>query len=174
MRGVVTVATAVALPTVLATGEPLPNRDEVVTIALVVVLVTLVVQGLTLTPLTKYLRVGSDVDETAEIANLRLRASEAALAQIRREDADVDEDVRRAAIAQYEGYLSAQRTIAVARKRDEGETGDRGRALESMLRRASDVERQLVLSARRSGEVTAASADEVLRDIENRALRDFA
>ena len=48
------------------------------------------------------------------------------------------------------------------------------RALESMLRRASDVERQLVLSARRSGEVAAGSADEVLRDIENRALRDFA
>jgi CPA1 family monovalent cation:H+ antiporter len=174
MRGVVTVATAVALPTVVATGDPLPNRDELVTVALVVVLVTLVVQGLTLTPLTKYLRVGSDVDETEEISKLRLRASETALAQIRREDLDVDEDVRKAAIAQYEGYLSAQRTITLARTRHAGDDAHRGRALESVLRLASDVERQLVLNARRSGEVSAASADEVLRDIENRALRDFA
>jgi monovalent cation/hydrogen antiporter len=173
MRGVVTVATAVALPTVVASGDPLPNRAELVTVALVVVLVTLVVQGLTLTPLTRYLRVGSDVDETAEVSQLRLRASEAALAQIRTRDPDLDEDVRRAAIAQYEGYLSAQRTISRARTAG-AEDDDRGRALEAVLRQASDVERQLVLRARRNGEVTAASADEVLRDIENRALRDFA
>ena len=74
MRGVVTVATAVALPEVVASGEPLPDRAQVVTVALAVVLVTLVVQGLTLTPLTRSLRVGSDVDETAEVADLRMRA----------------------------------------------------------------------------------------------------
>jgi CPA1 family monovalent cation:H+ antiporter len=172
MRGVVTVATAVALPTVVATGEPLPARDEVVTVALVAVLVTLVVQGLTLTPLTKYLHVGSDVDETAEVSALRIRATTAGLAQIRQEEASLDEDVRRAAIAQYEGYLSAQETIASARARDD-EDARRGRALESVLRRASDAERRHVLDARRRGDVSAASADEVLRDIENRALRDF-
>ena len=172
MRGVVTVATAVALPTVVATGDPLPARDEVVTVALVSVLVTLVVQGLTLTPLTKYLHVGSDVDETAEVSQLRMRATTAGLAQIRHEEASLDGDVRRAAIAQYEGYLSAQETMAHARARD-NEDARRGRALESVLRRASDAERRLVLDARRRGDVSAASADEVLRDIENRALRDF-
>ena len=50
----------------------------------------------------------------------------------------------------------------------------RGRALESLLRQASSVERQLVLRARRRGQVSAGTADEVLRDIENRALRDFS
>jgi len=173
MRGVVTVATAVALPSVVATGDPLPHRDEVVTVALVAVLVTLVVQGLTLTPLTTYLRVGSDVDETAEVAELRMRATRAALAQIRDEASDLDEDVRTAAFAQYEGYLTAQQTIHRARSGDDGEDGRRARELESVLRRASDAERQLVLEARRRGEVAAGSADEVLRDIENRALRDF-
>ena len=172
MRGVVTVATAVALPTLVATGEPLPARDEVVIVALVTVLVTLVLQGLTLTPLTTFLHVGSDVDETAEIAQLRMRATAAGLAQVRQEDPALDEDVRRAAIAQYEGYLAAQETIDRARPRDD-EGDRRGRALESVLRRASDAERRLVLDARRRGEVAAASADEVLRDIESRALRDF-
>jgi CPA1 family monovalent cation:H+ antiporter len=130
------------------------------------------VQGLTLTPLTKYLHVGSDVDETAEVSALRIRATTAGLAQIRQEEASLDEDVRRAAIAQYEGYLSAQETIASSRARDD-EDARRGRALESVLRRASDAERRHVLDARRRGDVSAASADEVLRDIENRALRDF-
>jgi monovalent cation/hydrogen antiporter len=80
--------------------------------------------------------------------------------------------VRQAAIAQYEGYLAAQKTIDHARSRDD-QGGRRGRTLESVLRRASDAERRLVLDARRRGDVSAASADEVLRDIENRALRDF-
>ncbi|MEO7447719.1 MAG: Na+/H+ antiporter [Humibacillus sp.] len=175
MRGVVTVATAVALPTVVGNGDPLPNRDEIITVALVAVLLTLVVQGLTLTPLTKYLRVGSDVDEAAEISRLRLRATEAALEQIRTEESDVDDGVSRAAQAQYEGYLSAQQTMKEARSGpNDGHDEDRGRALEALLRRASDVERQLVLRERRLGEVSAATADEVLRDIENRALRDFS
>lgn len=174
MRGVVTVATAVALPTVVEGGEPFPHREEVVTVALVAVLATLVVQGLTLGPVTKWLRVGSDVDERAEVASLRMRVTTAALAQIRDEapDAGVDEDVRRAAVAQYEGYLTAQRAMREARAGEEG-GARRGEALEAVLRRASDLERRLVLDVRRRGEVSAASADEVLRDIENRALRDF-
>jgi CPA1 family monovalent cation:H+ antiporter len=174
MRGVVTVATAVALPEVVATGAPLPDRAELVTVALVVVLVTLVVQGLTLTPLTKWLRVGSDVDETAEVAELRLRASRAALEQIRDEASTLDEDVRTAALAQYEGYVTAQQSIHRARSGEDEASDRRALELETVLRRASDVERQLVLEARRRGEVSAGSADEVLRDIENRALRDFA
>ncbi|GAA3692511.1 Na+/H+ antiporter [Terrabacter ginsenosidimutans] len=174
MRGVVTVATAVALPTVAANGDPLPHRDEVVTVALVAVLLTLVVQGLTLTPLTRYLRVGSDVDERAETSELRLRATRAALEQIRSEGPGLDDDVRRAAVAQYEGYLAAQEAIDRTRARERDESGHPGLELEAVLRRASDAERQLVLTARRRGEVAAVSADEVLRDIESRALGDFA
>ena len=173
MRGVVTVATAVALPTVVASGDALPYRDEVVTVALIAVLLTLVVQGLTLTPLTRYLHVGSDVDERAEISGLWLRASRAALEQIRSEGPELDGAVRRAAIAQYQGYIAAQETIVRTRTGASDEPGQPGRELEAVLRRASDVERQLVLTARRRGEVAAVSADEVLRDIENRALRDF-
>ncbi len=198
MRGVVTVATALALPTVVSSGEELPARDEIVAIALVCVLLTLVLQGLTLTPLTRLLRVGSDVDETAEISALRARATRAALADLREKSPQVDEDVREAAVAQYEGYLSAQQWLDRVRQGDGpgdgvgdgssdgsgdgggggGEAGSpaghRGRALESLLRQASSVERQLVLRARRRGEVSAGAADEVLRDIENRALRDFS
>ncbi|WP_139142736.1 Na+/H+ antiporter [Humibacillus sp. DSM 29435] len=177
MRGVVTVATALALPTVVETGGPLPNRNEIVAVALACVLLTLVVQGLTLGPLTRLLGVGSDADEAKEVSALRLRATEAALAQIREEvgASGTDDDVQQAAMAQYEGYLAAQQRMDQAREGGGSEqTEQPGRALESLLSRASDVERQLVLRERRRGEVSAGAADEVLRDIENRALRDFS
>ena len=58
MRGVVTVATALALPVTVAGGGSFPAREEVVLVALLVVLVTLVVQGLTLAPLIRAARRG--------------------------------------------------------------------------------------------------------------------
>ena len=48
MRGVVTVATALALPQLVDSGAAFPHRSDIVLVALFCVLVTLVVQGLTL------------------------------------------------------------------------------------------------------------------------------
>ena len=46
-----------------------------------------------------------------------------------------------------------------------------GAHLRSLLARASEAEREAVLEARRSGQVSLAAADDVLFDIEARALR---
>ncbi|MBV9822996.1 MAG: cation:proton antiporter, partial [Actinobacteria bacterium] len=48
MRGVATVALALAVPTVTDAGEPFPSRDRILFVAFSVVLVTLVLQGLSL------------------------------------------------------------------------------------------------------------------------------
>lgn len=48
MRGVVSLATALALPLTMANGEPFPHRDLIIFLAFSVILATLVVQGLTL------------------------------------------------------------------------------------------------------------------------------
>ena len=50
MRGIVTLAAALALPVATAAGTPLPFRAEIILISFTVILVTLVVQGLSLTP----------------------------------------------------------------------------------------------------------------------------
>jgi len=172
MRGVVTVAATLALPEVVDGGGALPDRDKIVVVALAVVLVTLVLQGLTLAPLTRRLGVGRD-DDAAEVTELRQRAAQAALDHLRRDDpSEAGKDVSRAATLQYEGYLAAQ--AAMVEARDEG--GRKGMGIDQLrglLAQATDVERALVLDARRRGEVSPASADEVLRDIESRALRDF-
>lgn len=78
MRGTVTLAAALALPTAM------PNRDLILVTAFAVVLATLVLQGLTLRPLMLRLRLEDDgmVDREVRLARVEtLRAAVAAAAQ---------------------------------------------------------------------------------------------
>jgi CPA1 family monovalent cation:H+ antiporter len=56
MRGVVSLATALALPTVIASGAPFPFRTDVVLVAVCVIVLTLLLQGISLAPIVKALR----------------------------------------------------------------------------------------------------------------------
>jgi monovalent cation/hydrogen antiporter len=75
MRGVVTLAAALALPTALPNGEPFPGRELVILLAFGIVFVTLVGQGLTLPPLLKVLRLEKDTsgDTESELAQEAMR-----------------------------------------------------------------------------------------------------
>src|SRR4029434_3378226 len=79
MRGVVSLAAAFALPLALPTGQPFPGRDYILFVAFSVILVTLVLQGLTLPVLIRKLGVprGAETDEEERLA--RLEANKAAL-----------------------------------------------------------------------------------------------
>ncbi|GAB4024487.1 Na+/H+ antiporter [Spirosoma koreense] len=57
MRGIVSLATALALPTTLADGSAFPQRDTIIFVAVVTVLITLVGQGLSLPMLVSRLGV---------------------------------------------------------------------------------------------------------------------
>ena len=56
MRGVVSLATALALPLTLANGTPFPFRTEIILITMSVIVLTLVIQGLSLEPIIRRLR----------------------------------------------------------------------------------------------------------------------
>jgi CPA1 family monovalent cation:H+ antiporter len=171
MRGVVTVATALALPRTLDSGAPFAHRHEIVVVALVCVLVTLVVQGLSLAPLVANLGVGGHADDPRELSGLRRRAAAAGLREIHAvASEEVPEQVRDAAVLQYDGFIAAQTALEQARTDVHDEAAAQ---LQDLLERAAAAERDLVLHARRRGEVSPATADEVLRDIEARALRDL-
>jgi CPA1 family monovalent cation:H+ antiporter len=58
MRGIVSLAIAIGLPLTLADGKPFPERDQIIFIAVVVVLFTLIGQGLSLPWLVKKLKIG--------------------------------------------------------------------------------------------------------------------
>ena len=169
MRGVVTVATALALPATVDEGGPFPARNEVVVVALLVVVVTLVVQGLTLTPLIRKLGVASAADVPADVRRLHHTVTQAALDVLRDAD-DVSSEVRDAVVRQYEARLGYRRDVKDLVDGEAG--GDEAPAhLRQLLMRASDAEREAVLDARRRGEVSPAAADDVLFDVESRAMR---
>jgi len=97
MRGVVTLATALALPSALAHGAGYP-RDLFVFLAFATIVVTLLLQGLTLPAVARWLRVPPDdpkADALAEAA-VQQSASRAARQRLEEElsrDGTVPEDV---------------------------------------------------------------------------------
>ncbi|TWR30957.1 Na+/H+ antiporter [Mucilaginibacter pallidiroseus] len=57
MRGVVSLAAALSLPLVTGKGEPFPHRNLIIFITFVVILITLVFQGLTLPAIVKFIKI---------------------------------------------------------------------------------------------------------------------
>jgi monovalent cation/hydrogen antiporter len=79
LRGGDSLVLALALPIVTASGKPFPARDEIIFITFCVIFITLVVQGPTLAPFARRLRIATGEGETAEDAHARLAAAEAGL-----------------------------------------------------------------------------------------------
>jgi CPA1 family monovalent cation:H+ antiporter len=88
MRGFVTLATAIALP------ASFPRRDLVVLTAFFVVLATLVVQGLTLVPLVRLLKMGDGDALKREVAQGRCRLANAAVAALEGETGAEADNIR--------------------------------------------------------------------------------
>ena len=80
MRGMVTLAAALALP------EEFPRRDLVVLSALAVVLGTLVIQGLTLEPLIRLLNFPQDASQEREKARVRALLTDSAMLSLQARD----------------------------------------------------------------------------------------
>ncbi|GGF82444.1 sodium:proton antiporter [Azorhizobium oxalatiphilum] len=76
MRGLLTLATAFALP------ADFPQRDLIVLTAFAVVLATLVVQGLTLAPLVRLLKLDGEDDLDDELARVRADLASVALSSL--------------------------------------------------------------------------------------------
>ncbi len=89
MRGLVTLATAFALP------HDFPQRDLIVLSAFAVVLATLVLQGLTLAPLIRLLGLAGKDDGDAALADARRALADTALAALAGEQGRVAGETRR-------------------------------------------------------------------------------
>ncbi len=82
MRGIVSLAAALALPQALQDGSPFPERDLIIFLTFVVIAVTLVLQGLTLKPLIRMLKVGRDWSLQEEQQRAQMALGKAAIAAI--------------------------------------------------------------------------------------------
>src|SRR6185369_16988740 len=82
MRGVVSLAAALALPLTLTNGAPFPFRDLIIFLTFAVILATLVGQGLTLPFFIRRLGVVADACDAHEEAHARTMTAEAAVQRI--------------------------------------------------------------------------------------------
>ena len=84
LRGIVSLAAALALPLQTADGRPFPYRAEIIVITFLVILLTLVAQGLSLTPLVSRLKLPSEDTLGREERKAREHAVTVALARLDR------------------------------------------------------------------------------------------
>ncbi len=82
MRGVVSLAAALAVPLALPVGSPLPAREAVIAITFTVILVTLVGQGLSLPFVVRAVHLAGDEDARAEEQRARRELVDEALRRI--------------------------------------------------------------------------------------------
>jgi CPA1 family monovalent cation:H+ antiporter len=81
-RGVVPLTAALSIPLTAASGAPLPQRDLILVLATAVIVISLIVQGLTLEPLVRLAGIARPGDARHEETVARLRLAEAALARL--------------------------------------------------------------------------------------------
>jgi CPA1 family monovalent cation:H+ antiporter len=161
MRGVVSLAAALALPRVVAGGASVPTR-EIVVVTVTVIVLTLLGQGLTLPWLVRLLRVGKDIGIREEEVRARQRLLEAATRRI-------DElypvwPGHHPLLDQLRGtYQHRSEHVERQRATTDGDEEDRELIEHREIRRTViDAEREALLKLRAEGEID----DVVLRDLE--------
>jgi CPA1 family monovalent cation:H+ antiporter len=82
MRGVISLAAALALPRGGEGAPGFPGRDLIIFLTIMVIIATLVVQGLTLLPLVRLLGIRDDDSGEAELRRAREAALEAGIARL--------------------------------------------------------------------------------------------
>jgi len=162
MRGVVSLAAALALPEVTAEGAAFPERAFVIYLTFGVILATLVVQGLSLPLLIRGLGLHDDGASERQEMQARLTAAQAALARLD-ELASQNEVSQQSAQHLRKHYEAQVRSITKRFKKAEDEPGeDHATTYQQLQREALQAERSAVIGLRNRGEIN----DEVLRRIE--------
>jgi Na+/H+ antiporter len=162
MRGAVSLAAALALPLQTEAGAPFPGRDLIIFLAFVVILGTLVVQGLTLPAVIRRFRLAEDELEAKEDTKARIYAAEAAL---RRLEELLDEDwVRPETAERLRGLYDFRRSRFQARfdGDDDGAIERQSTDFQRLRRELLEAEREAVVGLRREGRIS----DDVMRRVE--------
>ena len=153
MRGIVSLASALSLPIVLRNGSPFPYRTEIILIAMCVIVMTLVIQGLTLAPI---IRAFAFPEEQVHLEEERVARREAL-----RRGAEALEDMS------SESWVDARdvewlRTELRDRARLHEHHGGGPRGRRRLRAGMIDAERRILVRLRNEGAIS----DEVLRELE--------
>ena len=163
MRGVVSLAAALALPLTLPDGSPFPQRNLILFLTFCVILSTLVVQGLTLPLIIRLLGLKADGNVDQEEAEVRLRIARSVIEHIEENLSlgVMTDDVLAQVKAKYEIRIARQMRKAgyksTAQLNDE-QVQQFHQVQHDLIR----LERKSVIQLRREGKIS----DEVLRRLE--------
>jgi monovalent cation/hydrogen antiporter len=165
MRGVVTLALALAIPTEVAGGGPFPDRNLVVFLSFSVIVVTLVGQGLTLPWVIRRLGVGADDDGPAgDVRKALGRLSEVALDHLDALDPEADGVPPELVERLRERYRA--RLAHLDRQGDEDRPDDGTRAYVELVHDLLGAQREELRRLRASGGVTAEVARRLFHDLD--------
>jgi monovalent cation/hydrogen antiporter len=161
MRGIVSLAAALALPATTAAGAPFPFRSEIIILTFAVILSTLVLQGLTLTPLIRALRLAAD--QTLELEEARAREEAAGAALARLDQLATDSSPAQEQIERLRSMYTqrAQRSSPLRLGEDDGSAGARA-AFRRLRHETLTAERRILIALRDQGIIS----DDVLHRLE--------
>jgi CPA1 family monovalent cation:H+ antiporter len=165
MRGALSLAAALAVPLEAAGGGPLGGRDLVVLVTFVTILVTIVVQGLTLPLLVRACGLERSTEEERREQEARLQAAEAALERLDHAGANdeaPDTTVERLRTTYTE---HAERAAAELGDRDV-ETEDSSAAYAELRALTLAAERDAILRLRREGKLSNETARRLQHEID--------
>jgi Na+/H+ antiporter len=163
MRGVLSLAAAIALPQVLSNGQPFPQRDLIIFLAFSVIFVTLVLQGLTLPPLVRALGLADSSGPDLEKEAARRKMFQAALSFLQESRAQNGPELD----AFYEDLSGhyRQRLSALSAAEEEPPPDKKAdiHKHHRLIRESLRVERQTAVRLRDEGQIN----DDALRDLEH-------
>ncbi len=162
MRGIVTLAAALAVPSVSDSGESLPFRGRIVIISFAVILVTLVLQGLTLAPLIRFLGLKDDGEGARELQLARRAALDASVDRLnglRQADPQASDMLRAFYSARLDRARQLEKANTVEMQAALAETAEHRQAL-------IDSQRGAVIDLWRKGTITDQTLAEAAREID--------
>ena len=164
MRGVVSLAAALALPLKTQSGAPFPDRDLILFLTFAVILVTLGGQGLSLPLLIRWLGIEDDQLAQKEECEARLQANQAALARLDEAAGaqSINPGILQRLRAEYEDRIQVLSEVC-SRNRSGGPHPIYSSDYEHLAREALRVERATLLRLRNERVIN----DDVLRRVQH-------
>jgi len=176
-RGIISLATALALPLLLDDGSAFPKRHSIIFLAFVVIFVTLVVQGLSLPLLVRLLNVKTQANEDNEEKELRLYLATSTLHFIDHEfPVHIDNNIKGQLKKKYEtliNYLTKE--IRANKKRQDADILSTSLAVSPMLNAQIEIskfQRDLIIKLHKEGTFSDAALKqaELERDVDDLKL----
>jgi monovalent cation/hydrogen antiporter len=162
MRGAVSLAAALAIPTTIDAGGAFPQRDLIIFLTYAVILATLILQGTTLPMLIRVLGVEDDGNLAQRESKARLLAARAAIDRIEelRELDWVREDTADRMRGMYDFRI--RRFSARFDDEDDGAIDRRSEDYQRLRRKVLEAERAEIIRLRNVGKID----DQIMRRIE--------